>query len=157
MTLFLSIQQVAQRFELSIDTLRYYERIGLIAAVSRDPGGRRRYNEADLRWLEFLKRLRATGMPIADMLRYASLRQEGEATFAARRELLEHHAAEVQARIESLQANLNLLNYKIGWYRTQEQDMASQTSTEPDHVTRNPESSSHNALGALHPRSRPPA
>lgn len=116
----LTIQQVAAQTGLSAHTLRYYERIGLIHAVARDPGGRRRYAAADLEWLRFLMRLRATGMPIADMLRYATWRREGSASVGLRRTLLEEHLARVQRELAQLQELSGYLAEKIDIYRGME-------------------------------------
>ena len=84
-----TIAQVATLSGLSAHTLRYYERIGLLDPVARVHGGQRRYDAKDLAWLAFLQRLRATGMPIRDMQRYAELRRQGESTGsgAARRSM----------------------------------------------------------------------
>ncbi|MEU6574672.1 MerR family transcriptional regulator [Streptomyces sp. NPDC046805] len=76
----LTIAQVAERTGLSHDTLRYYEKAGLIERVGRTAGNQRRYRAADLAWLEFLLRLRETGMSIADMQRFAQLRSQGDVT-----------------------------------------------------------------------------
>jgi len=87
----LPIAEVVERTGLSRDTLRYYEKAGLIDAVDRSSGGQRRYASADLAWLEFLLRLRATGMAIADMQRFAELRGGGGRTIADRLTLLRQH------------------------------------------------------------------
>ncbi|ADU38422.1 MerR family transcriptional regulator [Variovorax paradoxus] len=113
----LTIAEVAQRTGLTAHTLRYYERIGLIAAVSRAPGGQRRYASADMDWLAFLLRLRETGMPIQGMQAFAGLRSQGDASVGERREMLEAHLAEVQARVEALQQSMQVLSTKIAHYR----------------------------------------
>ncbi len=117
---FLSIRAVAQRTGLSAHTLRYYERIGLIEAVSRQASGHRLYACRDLDWIAFLMRLRATGMPIAQMLEFAALRRQGPASVAARRALLEAHQATVRSHIAELSANLAVLDDKVAFYRRQE-------------------------------------
>ena len=96
-----TIAEVAALSGLSAHTLRYYERIGLLDPVARVHGGQRRYDAKDLAWLAFLQRLRATGMPIRDMQRYAELRRQGDSTLAARRALLKGHE-----RIAELQRDL---------------------------------------------------
>jgi DNA-binding transcriptional MerR regulator len=111
-----SIAQAATRSGLSIDTLRYYERIGLVEPPARDAGGRRTYTDADLSWLHFLTRLRTTGMPIRMMREYAQLRHVGVATSARRRQILVEHRAEVRERIAELQASVEVLDYKIQNY-----------------------------------------
>lgn len=113
----LSISDVAARTGLSAHTLRYYERIGLIAPVVRAPGGQRRYAASDLDWIGFLLRLRETGMPIGQMQAFAFLRSEGNATAPARRQMLEQHLAEVLASITTLQNAAQALQAKIGYYR----------------------------------------
>jgi len=109
--------QTAERSGFSLDTLRYYERIGLLDPVERTSSGHRRFDEDDLEWLEVLRCLRDTGMPIAQMCRYAELARGGEATFADRLGLLTEHDAAVQERIAVLQAQREHLQEKIGWYR----------------------------------------
>lgn len=112
----LSIQHVAARTGLSLHTLRYYERIGLLHDVARDTGGRRRYTTADLDWLRFLMRLRQTGMSITEMLRYAELRRQGSATQAERCTMMEAQLAHVQQEIDRLQTLAGFLADKVRWY-----------------------------------------
>ncbi|TCO65559.1 MerR family transcriptional regulator [Actinocrispum wychmicini] len=111
-----AIAQAAERSGLSIDTLRYYERIGLVEPPARDSGGRRSYSDEDLSWLEFLTKLRTTGMPIRMMREYAQLR--GPGVEAKRRQILVEHRADVLSRIAELQSCLDTLNYKIDSYCT---------------------------------------
>jgi DNA-binding transcriptional MerR regulator len=111
-----SIAQAAARSGLSIDTLRYYERIGLVEPPARDSGGRRSYSDEDLAWLEFLTRLRLTGMPIRMMREYAQLRHRGVGSMARRRQILVEHRAGVRERIAELQSSLDVLDYKIDNY-----------------------------------------
>ena len=113
----LTIKDVSQRTGLSAHTLRYYERIGLIAPVARATGGQRRYAAADMDWLAFLLRLRTTGMPIQGMLEFARLRSEGNVTARTRRKILESHLADVLSNIASLQQSAETLQTKIGIYR----------------------------------------
>ncbi|WP_198087152.1 MerR family transcriptional regulator [Variovorax sp. E3] len=126
----LTIAEVAKRTGLTAFTLRYYERIGLIAAVSRAPGGQRRYASADLDWLAFLLRLRETGMPIQGMQAFAGLRSQGDASVGERREMLEQHLAEVQARVAALQQSMQALSLKIEHYRAIEKK-ADKTNRRP--------------------------
>jgi DNA-binding transcriptional MerR regulator len=111
-----SISEVAMRTGLTAYTLRYYERIGLISPVARASGGQRRYAAADMDWLDFLLRLRTTGMPIHKMQAFAKLRSEGNATASARRVLLENHLAEVTAQVALLQESAQVLQTKIAYY-----------------------------------------
>ena len=112
----LTIEQVAERTGLSAHTLRYYERIGLLDPVGRATSGHRRYAAKDLAWIEFLTRLRATGMPIRHMQKFTALRRQGDSTIAKRRALLEAHQQMVQTHIEELQQNLEAINQKIEKY-----------------------------------------
>lgn len=121
-----AIAEAAQRSGLSIDTLRYYERIELIDPPARDSGGRRAYSEDDLGWLEFLTKLRTTGMPIRLMREYAKLRHEGLATAGRRKKILIEHRTDVLARINDLQGCLEILNYKITHYEQCERELAAQ-------------------------------
>ena len=111
-----SIAEVARRTGLSIDTLRYYERIELLDPPDRDSAGRRTYSDGDVYWLEFLTKLRTTGMPIRLMREYAQLCREGLGTAARRRQLLAQHRAEVRERIAELNACLEALDWKIENY-----------------------------------------
>lgn len=113
----LSIDEVSRRTGLTAHTLRYYERIGLIAPVTRAAGGQRRYAAADLDWIAFLLRLRETRMPVARMQEFATLRSQGDATAAQRRQMLETHLAEVQASIAEMQRAAGILADKITHYR----------------------------------------
>jgi DNA-binding transcriptional MerR regulator len=113
----LSIAEAAEISGLSAHTLRYYERAGLLEPVGRNRGGHRRYREADLERITFLTRLRATGMPIREVRRYAELMRLGEATNAARLALLERHRDAVLAGLETTAKNLELIEWKIGFYK----------------------------------------
>ncbi|CAN7391779.1 MerR family transcriptional regulator [Variovorax paradoxus] len=135
MEVHLTIAEVARRTGLTADTLRYYERIGLIAAVPRAPGGQRRYASADLDWLAFLLRLRETGMPIQGMQAFARLRSQGDASVGERRQMLEQHLAEVQAKVAALQQSMQALSLKIAHYRAIDRKRPSSTGTAPEGKT----------------------
>ncbi len=127
----LSIDEVAKRTGLTAYTLRYYERIGLIAPVARAAGGQRRYAASDMDWIAFLLRLRTTHMPIGKMQTFAHLCGVGDATVPARRQMLEEHLTEVLADIEAMRLSALALQDKIAHYHRLEQ---SQTSHSPsDH------------------------
>lgn len=111
-----TISEVAAFTGLSAHTLRWYERIGLMSHVDRSHTGQRRFTNADLDWLAFVGKLRLTGMPVADMVRYAELVREGEHTFEERQELLEATRRDVRTRIVELQDTLAVLDYKIEFY-----------------------------------------
>ncbi|UIJ71911.1 MerR family transcriptional regulator [Aurantimonas sp. HBX-1] len=112
----MKIGELARRSGLSAHTLRYYERIGLLPYADRDRSGQRDYDAAILTWIEFLGRLKTTGMPISQMLRYAALRAEGDATGPARRQMLEDHRERVRTHVAELQACLLVLDTKIAGY-----------------------------------------
>jgi DNA-binding transcriptional MerR regulator len=113
----LTIQQVAEATGLSVHTLRYYERIGLIHPINRAQNTHRRYSMDDVGWIEFLNKLRATGMSIRQMQRYAELQRQGDDTLAERVEMLRSLKDEAEARIDELQTHLGLIRYKIGIYQ----------------------------------------
>ena len=99
-------------------TLRYYERAGLvITAVGRTHGGRRRYKRDDLKWISVCTKLRATGMPIRTIRRYAQLVSAGPGNEQERLALLEAHRADVTARLAEIEESLKLIDRKIGVYR----------------------------------------
>ncbi|TBU99810.1 MerR family transcriptional regulator [Stutzerimonas kirkiae] len=116
----LSIHEVAGRTGLTPHTLRYYERIGLISPVGRGIGGQRRYAEADIAWVEFLVRLRATRMPIARMKEFAILRSAGDVTYPYRRLMLETHLAELQQVMDDMQRAATTISEKIAFYKESE-------------------------------------
>ena len=112
----MKIGDLARLTGLSTHTLRYYERIGLLPYADRDRSGQRDYDASILTWIEFLGRLKTTGMPIREMLRYAALREKGASTESDRRRLLEAHRDKVRARVADLQSCLLVLDSKIAGY-----------------------------------------
>jgi DNA-binding transcriptional MerR regulator len=110
-----SIGEATEKCGLSQHTLRWYERIGLLSAIERGGDGRRRYSDSDLDWLSTLIKLRATGMPVRDMQRYAELVRSG-AGEAERIELLKRHREEVRRALATQRECLKLLDAKIGHY-----------------------------------------
>jgi DNA-binding transcriptional MerR regulator len=108
-----TIQQVAQQTGLSIDTLRYYERIGLLEPVSRASSGHRRYRQKDFDWIGLLIDLKETGMPLAEMLRFAQLRRQGDATAAERLHILEQHQHALEQQMQKLEQHRSALQQKI--------------------------------------------
>ena len=113
----LTIQQVAEATGLSVHTLRYYERIGLIHPINRADNTHRRYTLEDVGWIEFLNKLRATGMSIQQMQRYAELQRQGDDTLPERVEMLRTLKAEAEAHIDEVQEHLRLIHYKINFYQ----------------------------------------
>ena len=112
----MKIGDIAGKTGLSAHTIRYYERIGLLPFAPRDSTGQRVYDASILTWIEFLGRLKTTGMSIQEMLRYAELRAQGVATEEARCELLAEHRDQVRIRVAELQACLLVLDNKIADY-----------------------------------------
>ena len=127
----MNIQAFAERCGLTAHTLRYYERIGLLGAVARRDNGHREFGPRDVAWVEVLQRLRETGMPIREMLRYAELREQGIGTEAQRRELLEKHRDRVRAHVDELSACLLVLDTKIGGYAGTDKRMKDYDATLP--------------------------
>ncbi|WP_084529763.1 MerR family transcriptional regulator [Nocardia crassostreae] len=111
-----SIGEVSDRCGLTRDTLRWYERIGLMDYVGRDHSGQRRFSDRDLDWLELIGKLRRTGMSVADMVAYAELVRAGEHTFPQRLAMFRKTRAEVLAQIEELQETVAVLDCKIANY-----------------------------------------
>ena len=112
----LTIQEVAKATGLTTHTLRYYERIGLIHPINREENTRRCYTTDDVGWINFLLKLRATGMSIKDMQRYAELQRQGDETLPERVQMLKTLRENVEARIHELNENLSLVIYKIDLY-----------------------------------------
>lgn len=110
--------QTVEMSGFSLDTLRYYEKIGLIEPVRRAAGGHRRYSEDDLGWLDMLRCLRGTGMPIAQMHSFAVLAREGDDTVVDRLALLEEHDAAVEAELARLIEQRGKIRAKIEYYRS---------------------------------------
>ena len=112
----MNIAEFAKRCGLNAHTLRYYERIGLLGQVTRQANGHRTFGPRDVEWVEFLHRLRSTGMGIAEMLRYAELRAQGNSTLAERKAMLEQHAETIAAALRAQQAHLKVVRQKIVIY-----------------------------------------
>jgi DNA-binding transcriptional MerR regulator len=119
----MKISDLAKRCGLSAHTLRYYERIGLLPYADRDRSGQRDYDASILSWIEFLGRLKTTGMPIRDMLLYAKLADSGKATFSERREMLREHRERVRAHVADLETCLRVLDGKIASYEEADERM----------------------------------
>jgi DNA-binding transcriptional MerR regulator len=114
---FFSPGEVADRTGFSLDTLRYYERIGLLHEIDRTTGGQRRFTEYDVLWLLMLRCLRETGMPIAQMLRFAELARGSDETVAERLALLETHDRKIEEQIAGLRVHQKQIRQKILIYR----------------------------------------
>lgn len=112
----MTIAEVSEKFGLSQDTIRYYERIGLIPHVNRNKSGIRDFTEEDCRWIEFIKCMRSAGLPIEVLIEYVTLVQQGDETIEARKALLIEQRNQLIKRIEDMQKTLERLNYKIARY-----------------------------------------
>lgn len=112
----MTIAEVSRMFEISADTLRYYERIGLLPAVPRTSGGIRDYGEKDLGWIEFIKCMRSAGLPIEALIEYVELFQQGDASTQARLDILKEQRALLKKRVLEMQATLKRLDMKIEGY-----------------------------------------
>ncbi|MDR3544051.1 MAG: MerR family transcriptional regulator [Desulfosporosinus sp.] len=110
------IAEVSGKYELSQDTLRYYERIGLIPSVNRTKSGIRDYTEEDCKWVGFIKCMRSAGLPIEVLIEYVWLFQQGEETIEARKELFIEQRQQLVTRMEDMKKTLERLDYKIAAY-----------------------------------------
>jgi DNA-binding transcriptional MerR regulator len=113
----LTIAEAAERAGISAHTIRYYERAGLLAPIERTDSGHRRFAAEDIEWIVVITKLRATGMPIRRIREYAELVREGDGNELERLALLESHREEVLRRLDEVQQNLELVDYKIALYR----------------------------------------
>lgn len=114
----MTIAEVSKIYGLSQDTLRYYERIGLIPTVNRNKSGIRDYNDEDCRWIEFIKCMRAAGLPIEVLIEYVALFQRGYETIDARKQLLKEQRTILAQKMEDMRKTLERLDYKIERYES---------------------------------------
>lgn len=112
----MTIAEVSKRFNLSADTLRYYERIGLIPSVNRNASGIRNYTEEDCNWIQFIKCMRSAGLSIEVLVEYVSMFQQGTSTIKARKELLIEQRSQLAEKIKEMQQTLERLDKKIDGY-----------------------------------------
>ncbi|MBP6408120.1 MAG: MerR family transcriptional regulator [Fusobacteriaceae bacterium] len=112
----MTITEVSKIYNLTPDTLRYYERIGLLPSVNRSKGGIRNYTDEDCRWVEFAKCMREAGLPVEILIDYVSLFQKGDETIPARKEILLEQRGILSGKIEELKKTLEKLDYKISRY-----------------------------------------
>jgi DNA-binding transcriptional MerR regulator len=113
---FMRIMEVSEKYGISTDTLRYYERIGLLPPVGRSAGGIRDYGEIDQKRVEFIMCMRSAGLPIETLIKYFKLVQQGNSTIETRKEILKEQREQLVARMKELQDTLDLLDYKINVY-----------------------------------------
>jgi DNA-binding transcriptional MerR regulator len=112
----MKIAEVSEQYGLSSDTLRYYERVGLIPPVHRNESGIRDYNDLDLRRVDFIKCMRSAGLPIEVLIEYVALVQQGDKTIEARKDILKEQRELLLARMNEMQKTLDILNHKIEVY-----------------------------------------
>ncbi len=112
----MKIAEVSEQYGISLDTLRYYERIGLIPPVTRNESGIRDYKELDVRRVEFVKCMRSAGLPIEVLIEYIGLVQRGDQTIEARKDILVEQRQLLISRMEQMQKTLDILNHKIEVY-----------------------------------------
>lgn len=112
----MKINEVSKLYNISADTLRYYERIGLIPPVTRNESGIRDYSETDCKWVQFAKCMRGAGLSVESLIEYVALFAEGDKTRAARKELLIEERAKLMERMAQMQETLEKLNWKIDNY-----------------------------------------
>lgn len=112
----MTIAEVSKKYGISQDTLRYYERVGLIPPVHRLANGKRDYTEADCAWVETAKCMRSAGLPVEAMIKYVLLAQEGDSTIVDRRRLLMNQREQLYAQREAIEKTIDHLNYKISRY-----------------------------------------
>ena len=112
----MTIKEVSEKYDIPQDTLRYYERVGLIPRVNRNKSGIRDYTEEDCNWVEFIKCMRGAGLPIEALIEYVGLFQQGNETTEARKELLIEQRKQLLARMAGMKTTLARLDYKIASY-----------------------------------------
>ena len=134
----MKIAEVGEHYGIPLDTLRYYERIGLIPPVHRNESGIRDYNDLDLRRVEFVKCMRSAGLPIEVLIDYMGLVQQGDQTMEARREILKEQRELLRARMREMQKTLDILDHKIEVYENavlkKEQEMLQDKEHVPEIV-----------------------
>lgn len=139
----MTIAEVSRKYDITPDTLRYYERIGLIPPVPRTKGGIRDYDEESCGWIELMKCMRRAGVQIEALIEYVELFRQGDATLDARKNLLIEQRNHLISRMEDMQASLNRLNDKIEGYeqgmRGAEKDLARLRQEKEERESRNEE------------------
>lgn len=113
----MTIKEVSEKYDISQDTLRYYERVGMIPPVTRSASGIRDYQEKDIGWVELAKCMRSAGLPVEAMIEYVRLTQEGDNTIPARLQLLSEQREELIEQRKKIDATLEKLSYKIERYK----------------------------------------
>jgi DNA-binding transcriptional MerR regulator len=114
----MTIAEVAEQYGLSADTLRYYERVGLLPPIPRTKGGIRDYGKPECQWVDFIKCMREAGVAVGALLEYVALFKKGESTQKARKEILQEQRELLAVRMEGVKKALDTLNYKVAHYDT---------------------------------------
>ena len=112
----MTIAEVSKKYDITADTLRYYERIGLLPDINRSQSGIRAYTEDDCNWIEFIKCMRSAGLPIDTLTEYVTLFRQGDSTIEARKKLLVEQRVVLLAKMEDMKETLERLNRKIEGY-----------------------------------------
>ena len=112
----MTIKEVCEKYDITPDTLRYYERVGVIPEVHRTKGGIRDFTDEDIAWVENAICMRSAGVPVEMLIEYVRLYQEGDGTFQARRDILAEARGEIQKQLDKYQATMDRINYKISRY-----------------------------------------
>lgn len=112
----MNIKEVSERYHISQDTLRYYERVGMIPPVTRTSGGKRDYQEEDLRWVQLAVCMRSAGLPVESLIEYVDLFMQGDSTIPARLELLKEQLEQLQNQKENIEETMSRLSWKIERY-----------------------------------------
>lgn len=114
----MTITEVSRKFDVSQDTIRYYERIGLLPRVNRNKIGIRDFTEEDCGWVEFIRCMRSAGLPIEVLIDYVALFQQGDKTAGARKKLLIEQRKQLMIKMEDMKKTIERLDYKIARYET---------------------------------------
>jgi DNA-binding transcriptional MerR regulator len=128
----MKISAVSKKFNLTADTLRYYERIGLLPKINRDSNGFRDYSEKDIKWIDFILCMRNAGMEIETLIEYVSLFQLGDKTINARKLILQDQRKRIQDKVDGLHKILDKLDYKISIYDEQLIELERELALHPD-------------------------
>jgi DNA-binding transcriptional MerR regulator len=112
----MKISEVSAQYDITPDTLRYYERVGLLPMVNRNKSGIRDFNQTDIEWVEFIKCMRNAGLSIEVLTEYVEMVQQGDQTIAARKQILIDQRDALNEKMEKIRETLELLNYKIEGY-----------------------------------------
>ena len=116
------ISEISERTGLSIYTLRYYEKEGLLTNISRNESGRRVYSDKDLNWLTWIQRLKSTGMSLENIKRFSTLRSRGDSSISDRKHMLIEHSKKLKSDIQRLQDELDIVEYKVEAYQEKENE-----------------------------------